>query len=137
MVRRAYDGSELARIQPVEVAPGTIVDHYIAGTAVIMRVHIVMALRAPNVALQFAAVRRLRNNLPTAPPRPKLCDEGRENAHRDEGAVALSAVENAVLGHGRVHQRDRADGAAKRGRATENANPFIVLFRRIHLMAVG
>src|ERR1035441_5008372 len=130
-----HNPHQLAVIQPVQEAARAIVDDDIAGSAVIVRVHVPMALRARDPAVELPVVGRVWNAV-AGVAGLQLLNQRQEMVHRNQHAAAPLADADTLPGEGGVHQRNRADGAGSSDRLAQQAHAFVILFGQINGLAV-
>src|ERR1017187_1295721 len=134
-IRSFHNPHQLAGIQPVQEASRAIVDHHIAGAAVKVRVHVLVALRAFDPAVQFPAVGRVRHAV-AGVAGLQLLNQRQEIAHRHQHAATVRAGTDALPAEGGVHQRNRADGARRALRFAQQAYAFVILLGQVNGLAI-
>ena len=87
-----------------------------------MCVHLVVAFRTVDPAIQVFPVRRMRTTSGCLTARSKVLNDCHEYVHGDQRAVAMITVENPFASAGCVHQRNCTHWTGQRGRLIQHPN---------------
>jgi hypothetical protein len=124
---------QLTAIQPVQAACDASVDDRIAGSAIRVRIHPLMAIRTVNLATQIAAPRRQLNQGGILGKLKRL-DNVLKHLHGDQHAPAFNATLHENVCDGSMHQRNFAQWAVLLG-SRADFRFSICDFRAVGIMA--